>query len=54
MWLYFLCGFGGVIFGTLIGIFLTNAGRQNKEWDAFNEGYRKAIEDIETGKKVLK
>lgn len=54
MWLYFLCGFGGVTFGTLIGIFLANAGRQNKEWDAFNEGYRKAIEDIETGKKVLR
>lgn len=54
MWLYFLCGFGGVIFGTLIGIFLANAGRQNKEWDAFNEGYLKAIEDIEIGKKALK
>lgn len=53
MW-YVICAVGGAIFGTVIGIFFASAGRQNKEWDAFNEGYRKAIEDIETGKKVLK
>ena len=53
MW-YIMCAVGGVIFGTVIGIFFAGAARQNKEWDAFNEGYRKAIEDIETGKKVLK
>lgn len=53
MW-YVICAVGGVIFGTAIGMFFASAGRQNKEWDAFNEGYRKAIEDVETGKKVLK
>lgn len=53
MW-YVICAVGGVIFGTVIGMFFASAGRQNKEWDAFNEGYRKAIEDVETGKKVLK
>ena len=53
MW-YIICAVGGVIFGTVIGMFFASAGRQNKEWDAFNEGYRKAIEDVETGKKVLK
>lgn len=53
MW-YVICAVGGVIFGTVIGMFFASAGRQNKEWDAFNEGYRKAIEDIETGRKVLK
>lgn len=53
MW-YVICAVGGVIFGTVIGMFFASAGRQNKEWDAFNEGYRKAIEDVKTGKKVLK
>lgn len=53
MW-YVICAVGGVIFGTVIGMFFASAGRQNKEWDAFNDGYRKAIKDIETKKKVLK
>lgn len=53
MW-YAICAVGGAIFGTVIGMFFASAGRQNKEWDAFNEGYGKAIEDVETGKKVLK
>ena len=53
MW-YVICAVGGAIFGTVIGIFFVGAGRQNKEWDAFNEGYRKATKDIETRKKVLK
>lgn len=53
MW-YIICAVGGVIFGTVIGMFFAGAARQNKEWDAFNEGYHKAIEDIEKEKKVLK
>lgn len=52
--IYVLCAVGGAIFGTLMGMFFAGVGRQNKEWDAFDEGYHKAIEDIETGKKVLK
>ena len=35
MW-YIMCAVGGVIFGTVIGIFFAGAARQNKEWDAFH------------------
>ena len=52
--LYIMCAVYGAIFGTVMGMFFASAGRQNKEWDAFNDGYRKAIKDIETKKKVLK
>lgn len=53
MW-YVICAVGGAIFGTVIGMFFASTDRQNKEWDAFNDGYRKAIKDIETKKEVLK
>lgn len=53
MW-YFIVGFICMGIGAFFGGFMVAAGHQNKEWDAFNEGYRKAIEDIKTGKKVLK
>lgn len=51
MW-YIICAVGGAIFGTVIGMFFVGVGHQNKQWDAFNEGYRKAIEDIETEKRL--
>ena len=48
MW-YIACGFGGICLGILLGMFFAAVGYQNKEWDAFNKGYKKAVEDMKLG-----
>lgn len=45
MW-YFIIGFICMGVGFFFGGVMVAAGHQNKEYDAFEEGYKKAVKEI--------
>lgn len=49
-----IIGLVSALLGVMIGLFIGGCGNQNKEIDAYMEGYHAAISDIETRKRVLK